>query len=357
MLLFAYTITLGSATAMIPFSGSLSYFYVACMISGFFGGSLDTGGNVLCLDIWQGCDDSGPYMHSIHFSFGFGAFVAPLIAQKFLRNNVPSEISPHQTNQTIMMATQTMTNLELGIETLYPILGAFAVFVSLGYLTLGIKDLSQSVNFNEEILKNNKASKFEEDNKLHSNNSKMIVLVLVFLFLYAGMEVMYGTYLTTFAVQCKLHLSRQTGARMTAVFWGTFTLMRFLAIFISVKLNPVNTLVFSFILSVIGSTLLAIFGETSTGLLAIFSAFMGVGMAPIYASSMLWLDQFMTVTNKIGSLMTIAASIGADSFPLILGQFISTFPMLLMYMQIGVIYSCILLFSLASCIGKQNRLR
>ena len=150
MLLFAYTITLGSATAMIPFSGSLSYFYVACMISGFFGGSLDTGGNVLCLDIWQGCDDSGPYMHSIHFSFGFGAFVAPLIAQKFLGNNIPREISGNPSNETMMMAAQTINSSGHGIEALYPILGAVAVFVSIGYLVIGIKDLTERVNFDEE---------------------------------------------------------------------------------------------------------------------------------------------------------------------------------------------------------------
>ena len=77
-------------------------------------------------------------------------------------------------------------------------------------------------------------------------------------------------------------------------------------------------------------------------------------MAPIYASSMLWMDQFMTVTNKIGGLMTVAAGVGADVFPLLLGQFIATFPMLLMYMQVGLIYFCILLFALATWIGKQR---
>ena len=52
-------------------------------------------------------------------------------------------------------------------------------------------------------------------------------------------------------------------------------------------------------------------------------------MAPIYASSMLWMDQYMTVTNKIGGLMTVAAGVGADVFPLILGQSIGAFPILL----------------------------
>ena len=111
---------------------------------------------------------------------------------------------------------------------------------------------------------------------------------------------------------------------------------------------------FSFFLSVVGSTLLAIFGETSIEALWIFTAFMGTSMAPIYASSMLWMDQFMKVTNKLGGLMTVSAGIGMDSFPLFLGQFVAGFPMLLMYMQVGIIYLCILLFTTASCIGQRK---
>ena len=41
-----------------------------------------SGGNVLCLNIWG--MNSGPYMQALHFSFGVGAFVAPLIAEPFL---------------------------------------------------------------------------------------------------------------------------------------------------------------------------------------------------------------------------------------------------------------------------------
>ena len=76
---------MGLTTTMIPFSPSLYHFFGLIGINGFVIGSLDTGGNVLCLDTWQGEHDSGPFMHSIHFSFGLGAFLAPLIAEKFLK--------------------------------------------------------------------------------------------------------------------------------------------------------------------------------------------------------------------------------------------------------------------------------
>ena len=237
-----------------------------------------------------------------------------------------------------------------GIEVLYVILGAFTLLVSIGYLTYGIKELK---NICRPTTSCNSYKKLTNDERSNSNNCMMIIVILMFLFLYDGMEVMYGTYIGAFSVQSDLHLTRQWGARVTAVFWGSFASMRFLAIFVAVKLSPFGTLVFSFVMSVVGSTLLAIFGDSSIEALNIFTAFMGIGMASIYASSMLWMDQYMTVTNKIGSLMTISASIGADSFPLFLGQLIDTFPMILMYMQVGVVYACILLFMVACWIGRR----
>ena len=340
---------MGLSTTMIPFSPSLYFFFGLCGINGFVSGSLDTGGNVLCLDLWQGFDDSGPYMHSIHFSFGLGAFLAPIIAEKFLREDSMHMNSDNSTE--IIKEGDSITSNPItgpGLEMLYPILGIFTIIASIGYLVFAVSAYKIKDDNNESF----KIS--ETTKKSTSNNFVIISLILVFLFLYAGMEVIYGTYIAAFSVRSDLHLSRKIGARITAVFWGSFAAMRFVAIFISMKLNPLGTLLFSFFMSIVGSTLLAIFAETSAVALGILTAFMGIGMAPIYASSMLWMDQFMTVTNKIGGLMTVAAGVGADAFPLILGQFIGTFPMLLMYMQVGLIYFCVLLFFMATWVGKRG---
>mgnify|MGYP001795784684 CR=1 FL=1 len=47
-----------------------------------------SGGNVICLQIWG--KDSGPYMQALHFAFGVGAFMAPLVAAPFLSTEVNS---------------------------------------------------------------------------------------------------------------------------------------------------------------------------------------------------------------------------------------------------------------------------
>ena len=87
--------------------------------------------------------------------------------------------------------------------------------------------------------------------------------------------------------------------------------------------------------------------------LKVCSGLMGVGMASIFASAFLWLEQHVLVTNQIGSLMIISAEIGADLFPIVVGQFISSFPMLLMYLQLAVVFICIKLFVLSYYLGRK----
>ena len=65
---------------------------------------------------------------------------------------------------------------------------------------------------------------------------------------------------------------------------------------------------------------------------------------------MLWMEEHVTVTNKIGSALVIAASVGADAFPILLGQFITDLPMILIYMNLAVICGCTLLFLVANSI-------
>lgn len=358
-LLFMYTAIMGLACTMIPLSPSLYFFFGLCAIYGFVMGSLEVGGNVLCLDVWQGFDESGPYMHSLHFSWGVGAFLAPLIAEKFLDNR--NDII-HSSNRTKAINELSETSVSdandgPGIEILYSILGLFTILVSIGYLIYAIKGFEMNEYYNSSY------KKLTQQKKTASNNFIVICLIyrcdvgkliLAFLFIYVGMEKLYGTYLATFTVRSELHLSRKVGVRITAVFWGSFMMMRLVAIFISLRLSPLGILLFGFFMSLVGSTLLALFAESSVIAMGIFTSFMGIGMAPIYASSILWMDQFMKVTNKIGGLMTVSSGIATDAFPLLLGQFIASFPMLLMYLQVCLMYFCVVLFAFATWVGRRK---
>ena len=105
-----------------------------------------------------------------------------------------------------------------------------------------------------------------------------------FFFLYVGTETSTGNLLTTFSVLCKLKLSRPVGAEVQAVFWGAFTLVRFLAIFAAVWLAPIVFMTISTLLCIIGGTLLCYLAEYSLSTLQAGSAVLGGGLATMYAT-------------------------------------------------------------------------
>ena len=85
----------------------------------------------------------------------------------------------------------------------------------------------------------------------------------LFFCLYVGMEVCYGLYIATFAVESQLNLSKSEGAFITAIFWGCFAVARFLAIFAAVKMRPIYIMLLSFAFCLVGAFPLVIWADKS----------------------------------------------------------------------------------------------
>ena len=57
-------------------------FYLIAVINGFAAGSCDVAFHVWILEMFQ--DGGGPLLQALHFSFGIGIAIAPLITASFL---------------------------------------------------------------------------------------------------------------------------------------------------------------------------------------------------------------------------------------------------------------------------------
>jgi FHS family Na+ dependent glucose MFS transporter 1 len=230
---------MGVTNAALPYSPNLPALYALCFLSGLGSGALDTAGSVTVLQIWQG-RDSGPYMHALHFTFGVGAFLAPVISRPFLMAEGGGR---NGTERAVAAVAGTVWS----VRTLYPLVGAFAVLISLGFIAYQCKDRRTArVEVKEETK--------EAENALNKFYSIFIVCLLsVLFFLYVGMEVAFGTFVSVFAVQSNLGFTRQQvseldlfndkalshqGSDVTAVFWGTFAVTRGLAIFAAILAPP-----------------------------------------------------------------------------------------------------------------------
>lgn len=227
-------------------------FYLLCTIMGLGGGTIETGLNVYCLDVWRGHSGGGPWMHSIHFGFSLGATIGPILAAPFLSKD-SSDVGPIEIHNYFPLVpnitlAQNDTSKESRINELYPITGALVLASSLGFLIMAIQGSLTKRDANNENSGQitEEGPKKEMEQKTTLKLVTFVALICVFFFLYVGAEVVTGVYLTTFAVKSSLHTTKAEGAYVNAVFWGTFTAGRFLSIFLAIYLNPLKTMVLSF---------------------------------------------------------------------------------------------------------------
>ena len=119
------------------------------------------------------------------------------------------------------------------IDTLYGLLGMGLAVNSLGYFAYYLVDIRKQMK--EGGLKVEEGRKLDivKEEEANTNNNLgardrllLVTLMTVFNFFFAGLEGTFKNLTPTFATSSKLHLSRQQGADLSTIFFGTYTLNR-----------------------------------------------------------------------------------------------------------------------------------
>ena len=235
-------------------------------------------------------------MHSIQFSWGLGALLAPLIARPFLMKEHDSVVQTIEKNGSKHHTEEVIRETFWTIKVLYPILAIFGIVVALGPLYYAFKD------FGKETKINKTKNELEPEKKEELKKKNKIILtgiMAILYFIYDGFEISFGTFLSVFAVKSGLKLSRTEGSDITAIFYGTFAVTRGLAIALSVIATPSMVMWTSYGLCLLGSLLLTLFANYSSIFLYFGTAIMGIGMASIFGTGFLWMEQIMEINSKV----------------------------------------------------------
>lgn len=264
-------------------------------------GAVDVGGNALI--VWVHGRKVGPFMNALHFFFGFGAFLSPIIiAQLVLRSG--------------------------GITAAYWALGLLVVPVVFWLFRL------RSPTHHE-------AAAYSGGQK--EINYVLTGLVALFMLLYVGAEVSFGGWIFTYAVTLGL-TSATAAAYLTSVFWGSLTVGRLLAIPIAMRFRP-RTILLVDLLGCIASVGLILLLPGSAAAVWVGAAGLGLFMASIFPTTIIWAGRRMTLSGAITSWFLIGSSLGAMTFPLLIGQlFESQGPQVVMVVIEGVLLAATGLF-------------
>ena len=290
------------------------------------------GGNHLSVNIWG--QRAAPYMQAMHLAVGIGSFAAPLLVELFLHHLSGHSHIQKETdvisNYTTVLPTQTISN---HVNFSYLIVGLLLVKISLMFCCL---------ESNEE--------KKERGQKVISNSpenfrTKVLVSLFFFYFAAAGIQNTYGALSTRFSIEY-FNFQMDRATFVAALFWGSFAVFQFATIILSrFGLTPTATLVISLSLSVFSLMMLATLGKAKhQAILWICTASLGMGLATIFPTGIVWTERYMKITAKATSVLVVGAAIGETTMPLLVGSAMHTSTMWLMYILLIVVLLKTLVF-------------
>ncbi|MGC9335092.1 MAG: MFS transporter [Anaerolineae bacterium] len=270
--------------ALMPLLPSLWLLVAAWLIIGAAGGALDVGGNTLI--VWLHGRGVGPYMNGLHFFFGVGSFIGPLIAAAVLA----------------MAGDATRA---------YWVLAVLLVPLAAWLVRLPSPSAGNGPNDAEHIL--------DGRTRLgpRSPNS-VVILVALFLLLYVGAEVAFGGWIYTYAAALGL-ATATSAATLTSAYWGALTVGRLAGIPIAARFRPRTILLADLAGCLLSVGLILALPSSRTALWAGTMA-VGVAMASIFPAAITFAGNRVRITGRITGWFLIGSSLGSMTVPWIIGQ-------------------------------------
>jgi len=219
----------------------------------------------------------GPYMNALHFFFGVGAFISPIIvAQAVLRSG--------------------------DINAAY---WALALLMLPAFLWL-------------LRVRSPKAPAVVAQNPAAAASASGLLILIVFLFYLAvGAEASFGGWISSYTIATGV-ATPATAAYMASVFWGSLTLGRLVSIPLA-RFRPSTVLLADMLGCVAGASIVLLAGQRVP--LILFGSFVfGFSMASIFPTLITFAGSLMTITGKVTGWFLVGASAGGMTVPWLIGQ-------------------------------------
>lgn len=331
----------GFVTLAVPLCLTLNHLLVTFAVYGISFGFYDTGCNVYLLQLWG--DSASPFLQALQLMYGLGSLAAPLIAEPFLVAQ-PAAVLPVGGDD----SDQDMSIMPVATETKlfypYTILAILIFFNSIFFFTVWLT---------QENDRNPTASNAAADSG-HNASARsvrlrrlcsvvIVILVLIFMHVYLGIEVSIGSFLLTYAVQSDLHLDKKTAAYLTSLFWLTFTFTKLAVALVVLRVGNEFIIWVSLILVIVSNLLLLLWSSAIGVTMGV--ALMGIGISGVFGCMFGYLQQQVTVTSAVASAIVVSATLGEFSFPFLISLYLDHYPDVLVWVSAAAALLMLLLFA------------
>lgn len=300
------------AMFLVPFVPVLWVLSLVFLAVGVGEGLLDVGGNTLI--VWRHGARVAPFMNGLHFFFGLGAFLSPiLVARMMLWNG--------------------------GISGVYWLIAALILPAAL--MVFGFPSPP--------------APRAEAGPGAGSlPNAAMLWAIVVFMMLYVGAEVGFGSWIYSYGLSQAL--GEVNAAYLNSVFWGAFTLSRLLSIPASARIRSRHILIGSF-LGALASLGVILLWQAPSALLWLASFGVGFSIAPVFPTMLTFAGKRMAITGRVTGYFFLGATAGGMFLPWFIGQFFETAgPRFFVYtLVVDMILTCLVFGTISFLAAAQNK--
>ncbi len=276
LFLAGVVLTLAMMLALAPLMTALIALAIVVFVMGVAGGSIDVGGNTLL--VWLFRDGVGPYMNALHFFFGVGALLSPLIIAQVMA-------------------------LGGGVTGAYWLLAVLLIPIAIFLFRLPSPHIP-----------------YQDDGESAIEPRWLLVfLIAAMFFFFVGAELSYGGWIYTYAISLNL-AGATTAGYLTSLYWGALTLGRLVNVPVAARVLP-RYMLLADIIGLILSLMLLLLWPASVVLVWIATFGMGFSMASAFASLMALGGRHIAITGRITSLFLVGGSLGSMTVPWLIGQF------------------------------------
>lgn len=257
---------------LIPWLGLLA---LVLLLLGLSEGTVDVGTNTLL--VWVHSGKVGPFMNGLHFFFGAGAFLSPIIVAEALRRTGD---------------------------------------ITLAYWALALLVLPVTVWFLRFPGPVGRVATDGDGDRVH--DAWLVAVAGLFLAVYVGAEVSFGGWIFSYITALGL-AGEATAAYLTSAFWGAFTLGRLLSIPLAARWRPRTILLVDLAGALLSVTVLLIWPQSLTAAWA-GTLGMGLTLAAIFPTTLSLAERRMVISGRVTSWFFVGASLGAMTIPWLVGQ-------------------------------------
>jgi len=260
---------------LVPLMSVLWILVLILFVIGMAEATIDVGGNTLL--VWLHGGKVGPFMNGLHFFFGLGALIAPMVVARVMVNTG-------------------------GFARAYWILAGAMFPLSVLFFKLRSPQISRPSQ-NEHAL----------------GEDRVLVLFLsVFFFLHVGAELSYGSWIYSFAVS--LNITGKAGAAyLTSAYWGALTLGRMFSVLIAMRLKPRAMILIDLIGCVTAAALVMFFPHSRYTVWG-GTVLMGLSIASLFPTTINYAERNMDITGRVTSWFLVGGGVGSMFFPWFIGQ-------------------------------------